>query len=133
MASFLPTMADEIYPAEHKKQTVVVGGGVSFFEQYITYITLVETNTSHLKIDRNPKGKDRIPTIHFQVLLLLVSGRVILRPKRMICPRPFGMTSRKTKTRGRREEFGQSNIDVIFMCATSVHDRGPSETRKPKL
>ena len=47
-----------------------------------------------------------------------------LRPKRMICPRPFGMASRKAKKRGRREEFWQSNIDVILMCVTSVHDRG---------
>ncbi len=28
-------------------------------------------------IGRAPKGKDRIPTIHFQVLKMLVSGRVI--------------------------------------------------------
>ena len=32
--------------------------------------------TWHLKIGRPPKGHNRIPTIHFQVLLLLVSGRV---------------------------------------------------------
>ena len=32
---------------------------------------------SPLKIGRNPIGKDRLPTIHFQGLLLLVSGRVI--------------------------------------------------------
>ena len=38
--------------------------------------TLPKTNSSHLKIGRNPIGKDRIPTIHFQGLLLLVSGRV---------------------------------------------------------
>ena len=30
-----------------------------------------------LKIGRNPKGNNRIPTIHFQGLLLLVSGRVV--------------------------------------------------------
>ena len=29
------------------------------------YATLPETNSSHLKI--SPIGKDRIPTIHFQV------------------------------------------------------------------
>ncbi len=38
--------------------------------------TLPKTNSSHLKIGRAPKGKDHLPTIHFQVLLLLVSGRV---------------------------------------------------------
>ena len=37
-----------------------------------------ETNmTSHLKIGQAPKGKDRIPTIHFQVLLLMAN---ILQP-----------------------------------------------------
>ncbi len=35
-----------------------------------------ETNGLPVKIGRNPIGKDRIPTIHFQGLLLLVSGRV---------------------------------------------------------
>ncbi len=40
-------------------------------------VTLPETNNSPpLKIGRAPKGKDRLPIIHFQVLLLLVSGRV---------------------------------------------------------
>ena len=34
-----------------------------------------------LKIGRNPKGKDRLPTINFQVLLLLVSGRVMIKKK----------------------------------------------------
>ena len=38
--------------------------------------TLPETNSSHLKIGRAPKENDRIPNIHFQVLLMLVSGRV---------------------------------------------------------
>ena len=36
-----------------------------------------ETNSSHLKLTI-PKGNDRIPTLHFQVFLLLVSGRVFL-------------------------------------------------------
>ena len=40
-------------------------------------LTLPKTNSSPLKIGRAPKGNDRIPTIHFQVLLLLVSGRVL--------------------------------------------------------
>ena len=42
------------------------------------YFTLPKTITAnrHLKIGLAPKGNDRIPTIHFQVLLLLVSGRV---------------------------------------------------------
>ena len=35
--------------------------------------TLSETNSSHLKIGR---ARESLPTIHFQVLLLLVSGRV---------------------------------------------------------
>ena len=33
------------------------------------------TNSSPLQIGRAPKGNNRIPTIHFQVRLLLVSGR----------------------------------------------------------
>ena len=41
-------------------------------------VTLPETNSSPLKIGKIPKGNDRIPAIHFQVLLLLVSGRVQL-------------------------------------------------------
>ena len=36
------------------------GGGLS------SGVTLPETNGSPLKIGRNPIGKDRIPTIHFQ-------------------------------------------------------------------
>ena len=40
--------------------------------------TLPKTNSSPLKIGHPPKGNDRIPTIHFQVRLLLVSGRVHL-------------------------------------------------------
>ncbi len=39
-------------------------------------ITLPETNSSPLQIVRAPKGNNRIPTIHFQVLWLLVSRRV---------------------------------------------------------
>ena len=38
--------------------------------------TLPKTTTA-LKIGRAPKGNDRIPTIHFQGRLLLVSGRVV--------------------------------------------------------
>ena len=37
--------------------------------------TLTETDSSHLKIGRAPIGKDRIPTIHFQVFPLAVSFR----------------------------------------------------------
>ena len=33
----------------------------------VTVSTLPETNSSQLKIGPNPKGKDRLPTIHFQV------------------------------------------------------------------
>ena len=40
------------------------------------FYTVPKTNSLHLKIGRAPKGNDRIPTIHFQGLLLLVSGRV---------------------------------------------------------
>ena len=36
------------------------------------------TASSPLKIGRAPKGNNRIPTIHFQMLWLLVSGRVII-------------------------------------------------------
>ena len=42
------------------------------------------TASLHLKIDRAPKGNDRIPTIHFQVLLSLVSGRAYLMIQPMI-------------------------------------------------
>ena len=42
----------------------------------IRKLTLPETNSSPLKLGRNPKGKDHLPTIHFQGLLLLVSGRL---------------------------------------------------------
>ena len=41
-------------------------------------VTLPETSSSPLQIGRAPKGNDCIPTIHFQVLLLLVSGSVVL-------------------------------------------------------
>ena len=41
-------------------------------------ITLPDTNSSPLKIGQNPKGEDHLPTIHFQVLLLIVSGRVVI-------------------------------------------------------
>ena len=38
----------------------------------LTVPTLPEINSSHLKIGLNaPKGNNRIPTIHFQMLLLL--------------------------------------------------------------
>ena len=43
--------------------------------------TLPETNGKFALENRPfnaPKGKDRIPTIHFQVLWLLVSGRVLV-------------------------------------------------------
>ena len=38
--------------------------------------SLPETNISPLKIGRNPKGKDHLPTTHFQGLLLLVFREV---------------------------------------------------------
>ena len=37
--------------------------------------TLPKTNSSHLKIGRAPKGKNRLAKIHFQVLCLAVSFR----------------------------------------------------------
>ena len=43
----------------------------------VSRVTLPKTNISHLKIGRAPKGKHRLPTIHFQVLLLFVSGKVL--------------------------------------------------------
>ena len=44
----------------------------------VHHVTLPKTNSSPLKISRVQRRKrPRIPTIHFQVLLLLVSGRVI--------------------------------------------------------
>ena len=36
------------------------------------FYTLPETNSSHQKTGRNPKGNDLLPTIHFQVILLMV-------------------------------------------------------------
>ena len=36
-------------------------------DPFTSRCTLPETNSSHLKIGRNPKGKDHLPTIHFQV------------------------------------------------------------------
>ena len=41
-------------------------------------VTLPETNSLPLKIGRAPKGKYSLPTLHFQGLLLLVSGRVVM-------------------------------------------------------
>ncbi len=38
----------------------LLGGGT-------TQVTPQKSNSSHLKIGRNPRGNDRIPTIHFQV------------------------------------------------------------------
>ena len=40
-------------------------------------------------------------------------GTVVIRPKRMICPRPCGMAPRKAKKRGRREEFGYCNCELM--------------------
>ena len=41
-------------------------------------VTLPETNSSLLKTGRAPKENARIPTINFQGLYMLVSGRVYL-------------------------------------------------------
>ena len=81
--------------------------------------------------------KQQINTMFTNFLLIqqTIMIRVInvhLRPKRMICPRPCGMAPREAKKRGRRAEFGYLWIDVIFMCVTSVNDRGPSQTQNPK-
>ena len=45
--------------------------------------TLRETNTSHPPWSHR-KGKDRLPTIHVQVLWLLVSRRVVIIPKYLL-------------------------------------------------
>ena len=37
----------------------------------------LELTFSPLKIGRNPKGNDRLPTIHFQGAKMLVSGRIV--------------------------------------------------------
>ena len=42
-------------------------------------VTPRKINSSPLKIGRNPKGQDRLPTINFSGCKLLVSGRVIYR------------------------------------------------------
>ena len=36
------------------------------FLGHLSGVTLPNTNNSHLKIDRNPKGKECLPTINFQ-------------------------------------------------------------------
>ena len=43
---------------------ILNGHGLNWKE--IEESTLPETDSSHLKIGRAPKGNDRIPTIHFQ-------------------------------------------------------------------
>ena len=48
-------------------------------------ITLPETNSLPLQIVRAPKANNRIPTIHFQVLWLLVSGRVNVDESHSMC------------------------------------------------
>ena len=45
---------------------------------YIYIYTLPETNSSHLKIGRAPKGNDRISTIHFQGRKCEFQGRYII-------------------------------------------------------
>ena len=48
--------------------------------------TIPETNSSPLKIGNPKRKRESIPTIHFQVLWLSVSGRVFFDPKN-ICQR----------------------------------------------
>ena len=56
--------------------TPAINGGFWKKSVSCSTFTLPETNMSPLKIGRVTKGNDRIPTFHFQVLLLLISGRV---------------------------------------------------------
>ncbi len=52
-------------------------------QQNMSVNTLPETNSSPLKIGRNPNGRPNLPSIHFQVLLyvMLVSGsKYTVRP-----------------------------------------------------
>ncbi len=83
------------------------------FEGY----TLHETNSSPLKIGRAPKGNGCIPTIHFQVIWLLVSGRVCsldgtISPKRywlfVSCCSTFSRGSRRPEPGSLREFGGKS-------------------------
>ena len=75
--------------------------------------TLPKTNSSHLKMGRNPKGKDRFPIIHLQVLLRLVSGRVFLKSGTSSTPNlhdDFGFQNSWKKSQG----FFQNNISSGF-------------------
>ena len=42
--------------------------------KFLEVVQLPETNSLHLKIGRNPKGNDHIPTIHFQVRTVSFRG-----------------------------------------------------------
>ena len=65
------------------------------------YVSIVRLIALRRKRTENDSGNR---FLHFSAQR--IPCMVYLRPKRMICPRPFGMTSRKAKKRGRREEFG---------------------------
>ena len=57
---------------------------------------------------------------------------VLLRAKRMCCPRPLGSIHREAKKRGRREDFGHWGSCSFFMLGSWVLDRTPPQTRNPK-
>ncbi len=83
----------------------------------IAWITLPKTNSSPLKLGRNPKGKDRLPTIHFQgIFVSFREGRlnVWTYPWRWNnCDRPYWQTLKELSRRG----FGRNTrgIQVGFV------------------
>ena len=54
--------------AQWPQRAILVSISITLVFQKSSSHTLPETNSSHLKIGCAPKGNDRIPTIHFQVL-----------------------------------------------------------------
>ena len=56
-----------IYIPGDRNETINGITTLVIFFSIVKGYTLSETNSSHLKIGRAPKGNDRIPTIHFQV------------------------------------------------------------------
>ncbi len=57
---------------------------------------------------------------------------VMLRPKRMCCPRPRGNVQREAKKRGSREDFGHWESWSFVVLGSWVLDRTPSHTLNPK-
>ena len=65
LSSYLPHMYESFEPW-HLRDDYKVKKVHAHSPPLSKETTLPKTNSSHLKIGRNPIGKDRIPTIHFQ-------------------------------------------------------------------